>query len=341
MGRAFWDPHPTTTDLQSRQLAAALGYPRHWRVVRTVEGDDEPHVVDRIYSDRPGSGCDTWFHHAGAMAAAAKWDEPSEVVVDGGVTAVTTNHNSPFRFHGGHLLPLQPLYDVGDKVQVLYEEQWWDAKILRRKEYPGIFKYQVLYPSDTSKQSGVEEYLIRPRPVTEDTIDPEDVASTLGLEKGWKAYSTGHNRWKFISPDGETYKSKKAALDAMALKSQAMMDEGDPPWRTTDNEYLGRRVRWVTQHHASARRVVDLEQIGTVSGWIRETDTDREGQPGFVSEQTGKPAKLYHITFHEDRNHPYFSYLLEEQDLEEWELLENILPVDEVVVAPPTKKTKR
>lgn len=328
MGRAMWDPHPTKTDLQSRQLAAALGYPSKWRVVRSIEPDTR-HIVDRIYSNKPGSGCDTWFNHAGAMEAAAKWDDPELC------------NQTPFAFNGGHLLPMQPLYEVGDKVQVKYEEQWWDAKILRRKEYPGIFKYQVLYPTDTSKQSGVEEYLIRPRPTTDDAIDAEKVASTLGLEKGWKAYSTGHNRWKIVSPDGETFKSKKAALDAIAAQNQASMDEGDPPWRTTDNEYLGRQVRWVTKHNASARRVVDLEQIGTVSGWISETDTDKEGQPGFVSEQTGKPAKLYHITFNEDRNHTYFSHLLVEQDMEEWELLENLIPDDEIIAAPPKKKTKQ
>ena len=327
MGRALWDPHPTTTDLQSRQLAAALGYPSQWRVVRSID-NDTGHIFDRIYSNKPGSGCDTWFNHAGAMAAAAKWDDPELC------------NQTPFAFKGGHLLPLQPLYEVGDKVQVLYEKQWWDAKILRRKEYPGIFKYQVLYPSDTSKQSGVEEYLIRPRPITDDTIDPEHVASTIGFEKGWKAYSIGHNRWKIVSPDGEVFKSKKAALDAIAAKTQASMDEGDPPWRTTDNEYLGRRVRWITKHNASARRVVDLEQIGTVSGWISETDTDKDGQPGFVSELTGSPAKLYHITFNEDRNHTYFSHMLVEQDMEEWELLENIIPEDEVV-PPPNKKTKK
>jgi hypothetical protein len=327
MGRALWDPNPTKTDRQARQLAAALGYPSRWRVVRSIEPDNG-HLVDRIYSNKPGTGCDTWFNHAGAMAAAMHWNDPEQC------------NQTPYAFKGGHLLPLQPAYEVGDKVQVLYEEQWWDAKILRRKEHPGIFKYQVLYPADTSKQSGVEEYLIRPRPTT-DMIDPELVASTLGLEKGWKAYSAGYNRWKITSPDGEIYKSKKAALDAIAAKSQAAIDEGDPPWRTTDSEYLGRQVKWVTKYNASARRVVDLEQVGTVTGWISETDTDKDGQPGFVSDLTGKPAKLYHIRFNEDVKHVYFSHLLLEQDLEEWELLQNLIPEAEVTdSSPPTKKLK-
>jgi hypothetical protein len=329
MGRALWDANPTKTDLQSRQLAAALGYPLKWRVVRSID-EHNGHLVDRIYSDKPGTGCDTWFNHASAMAAATKWDDPELC------------NQTPHAFNGGHLLPLQPLYDIGDKVQVLYEDEWWDAKILRRKEYPGIFKYQVLYPADTSKQSGVEEYLIRTRPVTDDNhgIDPEQVASTLGFDKGWKAYSAGHNRWKVISPDGVTYKSKKAALDAMMEANKTSLDEGDPPWRTTDNIYLGRRVKWITKYNASARRTVDLVQIGTVVGWISESDTDKDGQPGFISEQTGKPAKLYHVTFDIDRNHTYFQYMLPEQDMEEWELLQNLLS-DEAISLPLSKNSKK
>jgi hypothetical protein len=306
MGRALWDPNPTRTDLQSRQLAAALGYPSPWRVVRSI---DDGHLVDRIYSGKPGSGCDTWFNHAGAMEAATLWDDP------------TICDQTPFAFKGGHLLPMLPLFDKGDKVQVLYEGEWWDAKIWRRKEYPGLFKYQVFYPSDSSKQSGVEEHLIRHRPAV---VDPEHIASTLGFGEKWKAYSIGSNRWKIISPDGEIFKSKKAALDAITAATKAAADEGDPPWRTDDNEYLGMRVRLVTQHKASAR-TVDLEQIGMVTGWISETDKDKDGRPGFVSEKTGMPAKLYHVTFNVDPHHTYFCHLLTDQDLEEWELLENLI----------------
>lgn len=320
MGRALWDPNPTTTELQSLQLAEALGYPSGWRVVRTQEADGR--FVDRIHSSSDPGG-DTWFNHAGAMEAAAVWDDPA--VCD----------QTPFAFKGGHLLPLKARFEIGDKVQVLYENEWWDAKILRRKEYPGIFKYQVFYPSDSSRQSGIEEYLIRPR---EEEVDPEQVAATLGFGEQWKAYSMGSNRWKIVSPDGETFKSKKAALDYLAAAAKAAADEGDPPWRTVDHEYLGRRVRWTFQHKATARRTIDLEQIGTVTGWISETDKDKEGQPGFVSDKTGLPAKLFHITFDEDTQHPYHSHLLTEQDLEEWELIENLIPESDE--SPASKKQR-
>jgi hypothetical protein len=317
MGKALWDPNPTTTDLQARQLAVVLGYPRNWRVVRSL---DDGVLVDRIYSDKPGSDCDTWFNHAGAMEAAATWE---------------TSDQTPYAFRGGHLLPLQPLFDKGDKVQVFYGDTWWNAKILRRKEYPGQFKYQVFYPSDASKQSGVEEALIRHRPTE---VDPEVTASALGFGEGWKAYSVGNNKWKIVSRAGETYKTKKAALEAFQAETKAAADEGDPPWRTVDNEYLGRRVKWITQHKASARRTVSLEQIGTVTGWISETDVDKEGQPGFVAEQTGKPARLYHVKFYEDPHHAYSSHFLSEQDLEEWELKASLIPEDER--EPPKKKIR-
>jgi hypothetical protein len=49
-------------------------------------------------------------------------------------------------------------------------------------------------------------------------------------------------------------------------------------------------------------------------GWISETDVDSEGNPGFVSSTTDKPAKLFHAVFDEF-----------EQDFEEWELEECLL----------------
>lgn len=316
MGKALWDPKPTATDLQSRQLAAALGYPSPWRVARSLENG---HLIDRIYSGEPGSGCDTWFNHAGAMEAAAAWEASDQ---------------TPFAFRGGHLLPLQPLFDKGDKVQVLYEDAWWDAKILRKQQYPGIFKYQVIYGTDSSKQSGVEEFLIRHRPTV---VDPEITAAAQGFGEGWMAYSVGNNKWKIVSPSGESFKSKKAALEAFHAENKVAADEGDPPWRTVDNEYLGKRVKWVTHHKASARRTVALEQIGTAIGWISETDVDKEGNPGFVSDQTGKPARLYHVKFEEDPHHAFSSHMLSEQDLEEWELKQCLILDDDVH---PAKKAR-
>jgi len=312
MGKALWDPHPTGTDLRARQLAAALGYPLGWRVVRTIE---EQCIVDRIYSARSDM---MWVHHEAAMQAAEQ-----------------LYHDESLNFKGGHYLPRLPLYDKGDKVQVLYEGEWWDAKILRRKEHPDGFRYQVHYQADNSRQSGVDEQLIRHRPAEK---SPEEMATELGLD-GWQAFSTGKNKWKIISSSGKTYTSKKAALsDYLNDEPKDSGEQGDPPWRTTGNDYLGRHVLWVSKHSVSARRTVQVEQIGQVTGWISETDVDKAGEPGFVSERTNQPARLYHVVFEDDPHHPYASHLVQSQDLEEYELLECLLSEDEY---PPKKKMRK
>jgi len=97
-------------------------------------------------------------------------------------------------------------------------------------------------------------------------------------------------------------------------------------------------VIYVQEHKPSSRRTVTIEQVGTVVGWISETDVDRAGEPGFVSERTGEPARLYHVAFEDEPHHPYASLLIQEQDFEEYELLECLLPEDE---AGPQKKKAR
>jgi hypothetical protein len=344
MGKALWDTRATTTDLAARQLAVALGYPESWRVVRNIETNESapaspstpaPNpspstkiIVDRIYAGLPDSGCDMWFHHTAAMQVAATWVDD-----DGEGT-----NSTPFDQKGGHLLPRLPQFNKGDLVQALYEDEWWDAKILRRKEDVDTYRYQVQYGFDNSKQSGVEEELIKPRDLVK---DPSETALELGLGQGWEAVEAGGKRWKITDPEGVSYKSKTAALKAykLVLSTEKEMEGGDPPWRTVGNEYLGRRVVWTTKHAASARRTVDVDQVGTMTGYISETDVDQSGEPGFVSEKTGKPAKLFHVAFDDEPSHPYASYLVQSQDLEEDELLECMVPEDSV--RSPAKKKAR
>lgn len=356
MSRALWDPQPTKTDLRARQLAVALGYPASWRVVRTLEPfgvpsrtatteNDSPSnaaavappkrtdrtsknaapycIVDHIYAGKPGTGCDTWYHHQAAMAAAATWEDAT---------------STPFDSNGGHLLPRLPLYAKGDKVQVLYENEWWDGSILRRKDYKDGFKYQIHYSSDGSKQSGVDESLIRRRP---EAADPKTLAASMGLD-GWEAFSKGHNRWKIVAPNGDIYHGKKPALLAyQKFLEQSNKDMGDPPWRRDGNDFLGRSVIYTLEHKASARRIVKIDQKGIVDGWIRETDVDRAGEPGFVSERTGKPARLYHVTFEEVRHHQYANLLLDSVDLEEYELEQCLVPLEDAETNEPPQKKAR
>ena len=52
----------------------------------------------------------------------------------------------------------------------------------------------------------------------------------------------------------------------------------------------------------------------------------QNGDPGFVSEKTGEKAELFNVKFDDDPNHPYANHLLDEQDLEEYEILDCLLP---------------
>ena len=66
----------------------------------------------------------------------------------------------------------------------------------------------------------------------------------------------------------------------------------------------------------------------------------QEGNPGYVSDKTNKPANLYHVVFDDNPGHPYAQYLLHETDLEEYEILDKLLP-PEVAKTPSEKKRRR
>jgi hypothetical protein len=330
--KALWDPNPTKSDLQSCQLANALGYPDAWRVVRTLDKSTGK-FYDRIYSGNPDTaGCDCWMNHASAMEAAARWDSTDQ---------------TQYVFKGGDMLRNKSRFVKGDKVEVLYGDAWWDARIMRVNEGPDeTFRYQVYYAADSSRQSGVDEQLIRPRQggaasgtrhIPADS-NPESLALSLGFGADWKATSQGKNRWKIVAPTGETFKSKKAAMEFM-LGSVARIEkepllEGDPPWRTSGHELLGRQVVRSASHPVSSRRTVNIEQLGVVVGWISENDVDKKGKPGFISGRTGQPAKLFHVKYEVESHSAYAEFQLVEEDLEEYEILDIILPPGETYVPP-------
>lgn len=166
----------------------------------------------------------------------------------------------------------------------------------------------------------------------------------------------GDFKWSIKSPDGKTFDSKKKAFAAAGLEYteqsangkgkgggrgrkrkpaevveeeveeledaasdppvEESVDEGDPPWRTTDHPFLSRRIRWTPP--AENSDLPNEPSVGTVVGWISETDVDSEGNPGFVSSKTGQPACLFHALFDDF-----------EQDFEEWELEEIFLKEDD------------
>ncbi|KAL3904198.1 MAG: hypothetical protein SGILL_010158 [Bacillariaceae sp.] len=51
----------------------------------------------------------------------------------------------------------------------------------------------------------------------------------------------------------------------------------------------------------------------------------QDGNPGFISETTGKPANLFHVVFDDQPNHPYASHLLDIQDFEEYEIQDKVI----------------
>lgn len=303
--RAFWDPKPTVTVKSQRQLAYALGYPEDWRVERKVEyKDGNPIIHDTIHAllGKKTKSRYTWLHHEAAQAAAAKLE------TDGNLDE-------------SHLLPPVPLYAKGDMIQVQWEGKWYNATILKRKKQGDSFLYSVYYPEDDATQDEIEEFEIRPGE------DPSALAVELGFSSDWKATRKGA-RYVLTAPTGERFTSKNAALKFIKTQEekapQEVDDMGDPPWRTSGHEWIGRQVSWVSEHKVSGTRTVKVEQVGTIEGYIKSTDVDKEGNPGFVSEATGQPADLFHVVFPDQPHHQYASFLLNSQDLEEHEVLENL-----------------
>jgi hypothetical protein len=324
MARALRDPRPTTTSKSERQLAIALGYPSTWHVVRRIERMEEESkniIVDRVYAGNPSSNVDMWFNHDAARQASMEWKE---------------GESTGYEHKGGHLLPRKARFSKGDEVEVHYEGGWYAATIVKRKEYEDGFRYVVYYTEDESNQTGVLEDEIRPAPEKQ---DPYQLAESLGLPTGWTALLSPKGRWMIQSDDGEhKFRSEKAALNFVKKNGIATAPDGDPPWRTTGNDYLGRKVTWTTIQKVSATRTVDVTQEGEVVGWISETDVDSKGEPGFVSEKTGKPARLFHVVFQDNPHHPYANHLIQSQDLEEFELVDCLLPESE---SPPKKKSRQ
>lgn len=197
-------------------------------------------------------------------------------------------------------------------------------------------RYTVLYSKDGTTQDDIRENKIR-------HVQPDaaafHLATTLGFPDGWRAVYGTKNRIQFTSPDHVHFKSKKAALEHLA----AMEEEAeDPPWRTDGHELIGQRVEYVMEHRLSETRKVELRQWGTVTGWISETDTDRNGEPGYLCQDTGKPACLFHVEFDDDPGHPYRSELIDFQDMEEAEVRNMLVDDgDDEAVEPPAKRLKR
>lgn len=174
-------------------------------------------------------------------------------------------------------------------------------------------RYSVVYTVDESTQDNVRETSIRMAPPSSTA---KELAASMGFPEDWEATKNG-KQYLFQSPAGETFRTKKAALKYIR---ESTIEAEDPPWRTAGHELMNRRVTYELFHKLGRNRHVTIEQVGKVTGWIAETDMDRSGEPGYVSEETGKAAALFHVDFQDQPGHPYGKYLLDSQDMEEHEV---------------------
>lgn len=176
------------------------------------------------------------------------------------------------------------------------------------------FRYDVHYTVDDAIQSNVREEKMRastktkkrkkstPKPKAGAThkTTTKVIPKKMGGKKRAADSSIGTTTPTSKRGRGRPSGSKKQNKAEAASESPAntSLDGGDPPWRTAGHEYVSRSIKW-------------NRKIGTVVGWISETDVDSDGNPGFVCSKTGDPARLFHAIFDD------FA-----QDFEEWELID-------------------
>ncbi|CAB9514629.1 expressed unknown protein [Seminavis robusta] len=319
-------------------------------------------IVDRIYAGTPQDGVDTYLNHAAAQQAASEWEEgvSTGFQARGGQLLP----RKPKFQKGDHI---KVLYDGVWCLATVKKriEKKGDGSFRYTVYYPedGTTQHQVPEESialqDKSDKNDADE-------AASSNEDAHALAQEMGFGPDWKAKQqiTGKKKkskkWTFISPDGKTFHTKTAAMKhkteleqkdnnpesetttgrrATRNKGknknddQKIEDEGDPPWRTHGHSYIGRRVMITTEHKKSARRKIQVEQVGTVLGFIADTDVDKHGNPGFISDRTNDPANLFHVVFDDEPSHPYFPLLVESQDLEEYELEMVLLPEEEAPAA--------
>ena len=290
-------------------------------------------VSDRIYAGPPEAQPDGYYNHAAAYLAASRMPwfverddplhdrkpcdyKPSEYCA--------TSH----RARGGQIRPREAKFDEGDVVEVLYDEdeeeepEWYEATVTKRTMYSDDIQYSVHYHLDDTTQTGVREHKLRPSAKAAKKKAAAASKKASGKSKSTKsksAKSKSDAKSKSKGKKSEPAKKKKADAKKKKAPKKAVVEEepeeeeeedpnDDPPWRTDGHEHIGRRVRWTPPPDLGGGS--DAVE-GTVTGWISEADKDSEGNPGFVSEKTGRPASLFHAEFDEF-----------DQDFEEWELLD-------------------
>ena len=222
------------------------------------------------------------------------------------------------------------------------------------KGHPTVASSLPSASSPSSVASTAQPRWLKKRPVKD-----LDYAEKMGLPPGWSCRENLNANYLIYSPGREerfTSKAKAFAAagvemppinrnqptSASAKKKKRKREEeveevseeeeeesdeeeeeegDDPPWRPSGHKFIGQTVKVVDDEGS--------EQLGTIVGWIADTDVDKDGNPGFVSEETGKPACLFNVEFGDGTS----------QDFEEEELQGKFVPASEIS-APAAKKPK-
>lgn len=259
----------------------------HWRVERTVTVDKETNkniISDRVHAlgGKKNQTKYTWLNHEAAQKAALLFEK--EGTLDPSVVEDNKSSSDANNITGSHLLPPTAKYKKGDIVQVKYDDKWWSATITKKpkKKNDDEFFYSVIYHGDDATQDEIAEEDIRPGE------DPSELAALLGFDTTWSATRNG-SRFVIVAPCGTVFQSKKAALkhfrglsakeddnkSSKKRKAKEEEDAGDPPWRYKGHDWIGRKIAWTFKHKASARRQITIDQVGTIEGYIGESDTDK------------------------------------------------------------------
>jgi len=226
-----------------------------------------------------------------------EWEEPEPTINVFEISALTTSayedttHPLPTISRSWISPDLQRFHSR--KAAVSYAQQLVERDVLIDRVLYGYGKNGVrLRPVKPTRKAALEAGMAR---------FLRDGLWIVGQEEMW------------IEGRRERFNRKNKML--LGGKDRIRVDEGDPPWRTGGHDYLSRRVRWTpTNRNTGLKRE---PAVGTVMGWISESDVDSKGNPGFVSNKTGKPASLFRVLFDNF-----------EQDFEEFEL-EPIFCTDE------------
>lgn len=347
--------YDSNSPMIQQKLASRLGYPKGWHVVRTFPHPCTPSntksYCDRIYAGDPSTGVDLYYNHSAALSAAMSYI-PGE--------------SSGYEKKGGQMLPRKPKFKVNEVVEVLYEDdgKWYQATIQKSKIFVDDIRYSVHYEDEDATQNNISEDLIRK---SDGTITTSSSSTSTPKEKKKRGRKPGSKNKKkrakksisdaveMTSPrkrkkptrledeqlaerkeskTSSNYYNKRrkiqrgrSANSGFGLPPEEIArlrqkgEEGDPAWRRSDHSYLNQSVRYVSEDNPGKY------QIGTITGWLSETDVDSNGDPAFISEISNVPAKLFHITFKPSQGDVLFV------DLEEWEvqeLLDNAKGMEEL-----------